>query len=468
MPTAAVPQYLLSQDLSHASPGMRFGLYLPIWTTRKDQENEVHKRAEAKSREGHEVGELLQRQGMDAAIDQLRHRQPRPLPGLWDKSDFAARNAWNNVKKLSREDRARTEALAERQSALARAAPAESLIRLDALATAPFTTGLGNEHPLENGFAFLNPYGLPYLPGSGVKGVLRQSARELASGDWGDAHGWSVDRGYPLVVGDKPVLDSRKQPVMLSRLDVLFGRETPAGESDHVRGALSFWDVIPQIKGDSLLVEIMTPHQTHYYQNGATPHESGQPNPICFLTVPPGSQFAFHVQCDLVLLERRAPELARDSRWKTLLEAAFAHAFHWLGFGAKTAVGYGAMQRDLEREANEREQRAKRARAAREAEEAQRLAEEREAALAAMNPVERSIQELLESWPDKNQSEISAVIGAVKQGRWQVEERREVAQWLKSKMLAAKGQWKETSQAKRPEKDREHQNTLLVLNWLET
>ena len=466
MPIAAVPQYLLGQDLSHASPGMRFGMYLPIWTTRKDQENEVHKRAEAKSREGDEVRMLLQRQGMDAAIEQLRHRQPRPLPGLWDKNDFAARNAWNNVKRLSREDRDRAAALAERQSALARAAAAEGLIRLDALATAPFTTGLGNEHPLENGFAFLNPYGLPYLPGSGVKGVLRQAARELASGDWGEPCGWSEDKGYPLIVRGKPVLDGRKQPVLLTQADVLFGRETSAGDSEHVRGALSFWDVIPQIQGDSLLVEIMTPHQSHYYQHGATPHESGQPNPISFLTVPPGSRFVFHVQCDLALLGRRAPDLVQDGRWKRLLEAAFGHAFAWLGFGAKTAVGYGAMGRDLEGEKKEREARDARAREEQEAADALRIALEREAALAEMDPLERSIQEFLDSRADKNQSEVSAVIAAIKQKRWGDSEKVAVARWLKTRMQATKGQWKETSQAKKPEKDKEYQNTLLVKAWL--
>lgn len=124
-------------------------------------------------------------------------------------------------------------------------------------------------------------------------------------------------------------------------LDVLFGRDTPSGESDHLRGALRFWDVIPQIEGESLMVEIMTPHQTRYYQDGASPNESGSPNPISFLTVPPGSRFVFHVQCDLALLGRH--DLGKDARWKELLSAAFEHAFRWLGFGAKTAVGYGAM-----------------------------------------------------------------------------------------------------------------------------
>ena len=133
---------------------------------------------------------------------------------------------------------------------------------------------------------------------------------------------------------------------------MLFGRETPDGDGDHVRGALSFWDALPQIPGDTLAVDIMTPHQSHYYQkrqdrksgDSTSPHDSGAPNPISFLTLPPGTGFAFHVVCDQAHLERLAPDLAHDLRWQTLLTAAFEHAFEWLGFGAKTAVGYGAMQ----------------------------------------------------------------------------------------------------------------------------
>lgn len=446
MPIAAVPAYL-GKDFKDASPGMRFGLMLPIWTTRQDQEIEVKKRAEAKSREGGEIRELLE-QGMDAAIRHLRQRQTRPLPGLWDKNDFAARRSWDGIKALTKNDCDRMQALAKRQAVLATSIPEIAMFRLDALATAPFTTGLGNEHPLENGFAFLNPYGLPYLPGSGVKGVLRQAAQELASGDWGEKRGW--EDGV---------------------IEALFGKQD---SNDAQRGALTFWDVIPQIKGDSLMVEIMTPHQSHYYQqnrdrrsgDSATPHDSGQPNPIYFLTVPPGSGFAFHVVCDLAHLRRFAPELAENNQWKDLFTAAFEHAFQWLGFGAKTAVGYGAMDRDTAAEERRRKEREQREAQARADEEARRVAAQRQAELEQMDPVDRSIWEFLAQRPDKNQPEISAVIGAVKQGRWQGEEKIAVARWLKAAMQAAKGQWKETSQAKKPEKDREYQNTLLVRSWL--
>lgn len=344
MPIAAVPAYL-GQDFSSASPGLRFGMYLPLWG--------INRR----------TGQLL---WTTSDIDHAVRGQQR------EEREIKVENkvfALQQAAKLTPNDKATMRALAARQSHTAQATP--NLLTLDAIATAPFTTGLGNEHPLENGFAFLNPYGLPYLPGSGIKGVLRQAARELASGDWGEAQGWDTEKIHLLERQGQPTID-------LSVLDVLFGRETEGGDSDHVRGALSFWDALPQIPGDSLTVDIMTPHQSHYYQqkndrkSGAStsPHDSGAPNPISFLTLAPGTGFAFHVACDAVHLERLAPDLAHEGRWKRLLSAAFEHAFEWLGFGAKTAVGYGAMESGAQRQRKQAEA-AQRQAAAKEREKAQ-------------------------------------------------------------------------------------------------
>ena len=341
MPIAAVPAYL-GTDFSSASPGLRFGMYLPLWG--------INRR----------TGQLL---WSTSDIDHAVRGQQR------EEREIKVENktsALLQACKLTSHDKATMRALAARQSHTAQSTP--HTLTLDALATAPFTTGLGNEHPLENGFAFLNPYGLPYLPGSGIKGVLRRAARELASGEWGDPQGWEAQKIHWLKREGHATIE-------LSIIDVLFGRETPDGDSDHVRGALSFWDALPQIPGDTLAVDIMTPHQSHYYQkrqdrksgDSTSPHDSGAPNPISFLTLPPGTGFAFHVVCDQAHLERLAPDLAHNQRWQTLLTAAFEHAFEWLGFGAKTAVGYGAMQ------VNERA-RSQRAQAQAEAAKAQHLA----------------------------------------------------------------------------------------------
>lgn len=273
MAIAAVPDYL-GHDFSGASPGLRFGLYYSGWTT----------------------------DWKKAVPDQKKNEQPFLKLAC----------------KLNDNDKKTMKALLERQQACFKAViNGDDGLCINAESISPFATGLGNEHPTENGFAFLNPYGLPYLPGAGVKGVLRQAARELAEGQWGDSKGWRHDD-----------------------IVALFGSE----DSDNAqRGALVFWDVIPQLKGDALAlaVEIMTPHQGEYYRGNQSPHDSGQPVPITFLAVPHGSGFTFHVQCNHGLLKYTSPSLQQN--WKSLLQAAFEHAFSWLGFGAKTAVGYGAM-----------------------------------------------------------------------------------------------------------------------------
>ena len=295
MGQAAVPAYLGS-DFSTAAPGHRFNLYLPFWQA------------------GSWAREPDKQAGKDGSSP-ATGKAPTFGAVVGLGAYFAGPLG------LSRQ-------LGDRQAALAAAlAEQGQLLTQHAVAVAPFTTGLGNAHPLENGFAFLNPYGLPYLAGSGVKGVLRQSARELADHLWGDDLGWTTAAIEALFGKTDDNTDAHGNPILQ-------------------RGALMFWDVLPQIAGDALQVEVMTPHQTHYYQNGDSPHESGQPNPIHFLTVPPGSKFAFHIQCDLPLLAGLAPALAQQDRWQHLLTAALAHAFQWLGFGAKTAVGYGAMQED--------------------------------------------------------------------------------------------------------------------------
>lgn len=278
--TAAVPDYL-GQDFDKAAPGHRFYLYLQFW-------------------------------------------QRTNAGGLDTTTEKAA--ALKRALKLGDNDKAAMAALAERQNRIA----GNNIWRLPGKSVAPLTTGLGMEHPLENGFAFLNPYGLPYLPGSGIKGVLRQAARELHEDG---EPGWAGDEGEQAI-------------------ETLFGT---ASDDAGQRGALIFWDAFPVLPRtvESLAPDVMTPHQTHYYRDGEPPHDSGQPTPIYFVTIPPGAQFEFYVDCKTALLN---DDLADNNHWQALLREAFEYAFEWLGFGAKTAVGYGEMEMDTEKQAEQQEQ----------------------------------------------------------------------------------------------------------------
>ncbi len=291
MNAPAVPDYVTKAagNFDGCPPGHRFNLYFPIWK----EGWQLDKNGKATAlRQGLKLGSAAD------ALTALRQRQ-----------------------------KAQAEALGEQCSFI-----------LEARSTAPFATGLGLEHPIENGFAFLTPYGLPYLAGSGVKGVLRRAGEEL-------------EEEGELVVGT---------------VDALFGPENIREPEDARRGALSCWDVFPAPARGEMVVEIMTPHFNHYYQEGGTPHDAGKPTPIPFLAVPSNSEFRFIVTCEPSLLPGTLPL----DEWKALIQKIISRAFDWLGFGAKTAVGYGAMEENPAAKA-EREKQAAAAQA-----EAERLAED--------------------------------------------------------------------------------------------
>jgi len=269
MPRAAIPEYASRHGFDSCPPGHRFNLYFPVW----DDQWKIPK-------DGARADALRQTLNLGSAAPALN-------------------------------------AVLKRQQALAESLSPDRCLIVEAESRSPFSTGLGLEHPIENGFAFLSPYGLPYLAGSGVKGVLRRAAEELQA-------------------DGRPGYDS-------ATIDALFGPENTDAAR---RGALSCWDVFPVPQNGTMSVEIMTPHYSHYYQPEkgkeayATPHDSGKPNPIAFLALPPGSRLRFIVACEPALL-REMPQDAWADRVRDILE----HAFDWLGFGAKTAVGYGALRR---------------------------------------------------------------------------------------------------------------------------
>ena len=314
-----------------------------------------------------------------------------------------------------------------------------------------FATGLGLPHPVENGLAWHHTLGVPYLAGSAVKGLVRAWV-EVWDESLGDAQ--SEQRQQRL----KHWFGFADQPVFVDGE----ARERRASQA----GAFLFFDALP-IKPVRLRADVMTPHLGKWYEQGGeiedwhrepekVPADWHAPVPVSFLVADKPSL--------LFGIAPRRPDCPKDE-----LDAVFQalkQALQWLGAGAKTAVGYGLMQedekatQDLSRDQERREQQHK------QAAEARRQEAERQAARAGLPPFERALLELIDARPNPNQSEIAYLIAEVKNGRWQGQEKQDVARWLRARMQATKGQWKSVSNAKKPEKDREHQNTLLVIQWL--
>ena len=311
MARAAVPNYLKTESFPEATPGLRFGMFLKLW------------------------GEDIEEGTMVWGVNDMVTNNDKGT----GKSKAANNKgeAMHLAAALNESDRERMLEWGKRQSEIARNISASAaVLALKITSVSPLATGLGQAHPLENGCAFLEPYGLPYLPGSSIKGVFRQAARDLASGTWGSEHGWN-DEAIHVLFGPAPVeLNESDGQDSVDPADQSFditGTET--------RGALLFWDVMPQLpeRGKNLRVEVMTPHLADYLHNGDEgPNETRAPNPILFLSIPPESEFIFHVQCETSRLVDHA-ELLQN--WQGLVQEAFKHACRWLGFGAKTAVGYG-------------------------------------------------------------------------------------------------------------------------------
>lgn len=183
-------------------------------------------------------------------------------------------------------------------------------------------SGLGMAHPFETGFVFDHTYGVPYLPGSSVKGAARA---------WAEADEWD----YPMC-------------------EVIFGPDEhpPKGQARikpfvPARGLVIFFDAYPT-KWPELEVDILNPHYKDYYEDKTgkiPPADWLSPEPTYFLTVKPGTQWEFTVAVPPV-----TPGLAealtmagvadREELFTKAAEATRGAATE-LGMGGKSAVGYG-------------------------------------------------------------------------------------------------------------------------------
>jgi len=166
--------------------------------------------------------------------------------------------------------------------------------------TSRFVTGLGNEHPVENGFTWHHTLGTPYLPGPSIKGILRHWVQHWLN-------------------------------IPLPEVHRLFG---PA-EGEKAAGELIIFDALP-VQPVQLEKEIMTPHYGEYYQDtksGKPPADWYSPVPIPYLTVARNQLFVF----GLASRNASVVDLQKVFNW-------LDRALETIGAGAKTASGYGCFK----------------------------------------------------------------------------------------------------------------------------
>lgn len=168
----------------------------------------------------------------------------------------------------------------------------------------PFITGTGIPHPTEIGFAFERSIGVPYLPGSAVKGLARAAASvtEMSSAE------------QDLLFGPDPDPNDR--------------------ESNRAIGDLVFLDAFPA-SWPTLKVDIINCHHSSYYVGRSDyPSETEDPVPVYFVSMAEGSAWVFR-------LFSRTARKSNAAEGKRVLACGLQN----LGAGGKTAVGYGYFSR---------------------------------------------------------------------------------------------------------------------------
>lgn len=166
--------------------------------------------------------------------------------------------------------------------------------------------GLGAESVLETSIALHRTYGVPYVPGSALKGLAAAAA-----------HKHLEDPAWRKANPDHPIGPWHR---------ILFGDQESSGY-------VTFHDALWIPHGDKLPLDldVMTVHHPDYYQGtGSPPADWDNPNPVAFLTA--RGQY---------LLAATGPE-----EWLDAAMTILADALEKDGIGAKTAAGYGRMKVD--------------------------------------------------------------------------------------------------------------------------
>ena len=113
--------------------------------------------------------------------------------------------------------------------------------------------GLGSDHVQETNMTLDHVHGVPYLPGSAIKGVVRS---------------WVIQEHF----GNDEALATRDQDFLN-----VFGSQESAGK-------VQFLDALPA-SGVHFDIDIMNPHFSQYYTGSQFPTDFQQLNPIQFLTL---------------------------------------------------------------------------------------------------------------------------------------------------------------------------------------
>ena len=158
-------------------------------------------------------------------------------------------------------------------------------------------------------------YGIPYIPASAIKGVVRS---------------------YYILENFADKLKEYKDKYNKFEEEILFEDENfkKVFGSQEKEGKIIFFDAFP-ISEPIIKVDIMNPHYKHYYNDGEAPTDTKNPIPINFLTIE-DTTFKFFIASKESLESFKIKDKS--------IEKWFKEALQNNGIGGKSAVGYGYLE----------------------------------------------------------------------------------------------------------------------------
>lgn len=174
--------------------------------------------------------------------------------------------------------------------------------------------GLGGNSVFETDMTLHPLYGLPFIPGSALKGLARA---------WVETEKNETTQ----------VPGSGGKSIRLS--ERIFGNQQE-GEIQQA-GSVIFFDAILRDEKFTLTLDIMNPHYPRFYQEGDPPSNDQHPIPVPFLTVGGRATFLFAI----------APRNPLNSEHRSDAQTALQwlqQALEEYGIGSKTSSGYGYME----------------------------------------------------------------------------------------------------------------------------
>ncbi len=238
-------------------------------------------------------------------------------------------------------------------------------------------------------------FGLPFVPGSAIKGVCRHAAlAELQSAGEADQNRFFDVFRAVFGTADNDFANGDLRPFQ----NLLSGR------AENQKGAVAFLPAYP-VNEARVVVDLTNVHYPHYYRTGRTEDLSKEhPQPNSFPAVEVGAQFAF---CLVLTSLGNDPGLL-DAATRWLATALTVH-----GLGAKTASGYGwfSLRPDVLAQLLDGERREAEAAAAKaQAEADARARAEAEVARRAAMPPEEQARD---RFADMNQQDFAAAVSGI-------------------------------------------------------